>query len=135
MQQRLRKKLEEREQENLKKQCYFMYEKPELREKLIDLRVFEGGERVCIRYPDKTLHLGTYLGENRVTREFYDEKEKKEKKITKTIHIVVSDGVEYPKGVDGDGYPPQQIGTYDPTKTGGRTRRNRRRKATRRHHS
>lgn len=126
MQQRLRKKLEEREQELLKKQCHFMYDQKYLKGKKIDLRPFEKGERICIRNDDGKLTLGEYVGMNTATAF------RGTVSTTFTIHTARQDGKHYAAGIDGDPFRAQEIGTYDPTKKGGRTRRNRRRKATRR---
>ena len=116
-------------QDALKKRCVFMYDEPELKKKFIDLRPFDEGERVCIRKPDGTLTLGDYVGMNTATAI------RDKISVTFTIHTVRQDGVKYEAGIDGDPFRAQEIGKYKTTKKGGRTRRNRRRKATRRHYS
>jgi len=106
-----------------------MYDQPHLKKKFVDLRTFEEKERVCIRKSDGTLTLGDYVGMNTATAI------RGEKSATFTIHTIRQDGVKYEEGVDGDPFQAHEIGKYNSTKKGGRTRRNRRRKATRRYSS
>lgn len=103
-----------------------MYERAEYKNKKIDLREFEANERVCLRKKDGTIKLGTYVGNNRMTAKLGDVS------IVLTVHTVREDGERYEPSVDGAPFRAQEIGKYTSTKKGGRTRRIRRRKATRR---
>ncbi len=116
-------------QNALKKRCVFMYDQPHLKKKFVDLRTFEEGERVCIRKDDGTLTLGDYVGFNTITSKLGKES------IILTVHTIRQDGEKYEEGIDGDPFRVHRVGKYNSTKKGGRTRRNRRRKATRRYSS
>ncbi len=119
--------------------CRFMYDHPEYAETLTDVRGFKPGDRVCVRNPDnpREIKFGIYKGIEK--REIPEENRKnKDVKSYVTFHYVQIVGKKYTSDrhatkllfIDVGEYIPKQ-----PAKKGGRTRRNRRRKATRRYSS